>query len=58
MEQGREIVGAKSSSFTRPSFQYSSINHTSLDYKKLSHVDQKGLLQVIVKEVVHLDFGS
>jgi len=46
MGQGREIVGGKSSSFTTPSFEYSSINHTSSNYKKPSHEDQKAAKQV------------
>jgi len=58
MGQGREIVGGKSSSFTSPSFEYSSINHTSSEYKQTSHEDQKAFEQVIVKELVHLKFGS
>ena len=36
MGQVREIVGGKSSSFTPPSFEYSSINHTSSEYKQPS----------------------
>ena len=39
MGQGREILGGKSSSFTPPSFKYSSINHTSSKYKQPSHED-------------------
>jgi len=58
MGQGREIVGGKSSSFTPPSFEYSSINHTSLEYKHPSHEDQKAVEQLIVKELVHHEFGS
>ena len=58
MGQGIEILGGKSSSFTPPSFEYSSINHTSLEYKHPSHGDQKASKQVIVKELVHLEFGS
>jgi len=54
MGQGREIVGGKSSSFTPSSFEYSSINHTILEYKKQSHEDQKAVEQEIVKELVHL----
>ena len=56
--QGREIVGGKFSSFTPPSFEYSSINHTSSEYKQPSHGDQKATQQVIVKELVYLEFGS
>jgi len=41
MEQGREIIRGKPSSFTPPSFKYSSINHTSSEYKHPSHEDQK-----------------
>jgi len=33
MVQGKDIVGGKSFSFTPPSFEYSSINHTSSEYK-------------------------
>ena len=58
MGQGREIVGGKSSSFTPPSFEYSSINHTSTEYKQPSHEDQKAVEQVTVKELVYLEFGS
>ena len=58
MGQGIEIVGGKSSSFTPPSFEYSSINHTSSEYKQPSHEDEKAVEQVIVKELVHLEFGS
>ena len=58
MGQGREIVGGKYSSFTPPSFEYSSINHTSSELKQPSHEDQKEVEQVIVKELVHLEFGS
>ena len=58
MGQGREILGGKSSSFTPPSFEYSSINHTSLKYKQPSHEDQKATKQVKVKELFHLEFGS
>ena len=39
MGQGREIVGGISSSFTPSSFEYSSINHTSSEYKQPSHED-------------------
>ena len=58
MRQGWEIVGGRSSSFTPPSFEYSSINHTSSEYKQPSHEDQKAAEQVIVKELVHLEFES
>ena len=58
MGQGRDIVGGKSSSFTPPSFEYSSINHTSSEYKQPSHEDQKAVKQVIVKELVYLESGS
>ena len=58
MIQGREIVGGRSSSFTPPSFKYSSINHTSSEYKQPSHGDQKAVEQVIVKELVFLEFGK
>lgn len=58
MGQGRDIVGGKSSSFTPPSFEYSSINHTSSEYKQKIHGDQKTTEKVIVKELVHLKFGS
>ena len=58
MGQGREIVGGKSSSFTPPPFEYSSINHTSSKHNKPSHEDQKIAKQVIDKELVHLEFGS
>jgi len=58
MGQGREIVGGKSFSFTPPSFKYSSINHTSSEYKQPSHEDQKAVEQVTVKELVYLEFGS
>jgi len=58
MEQGREIVGGKSFSFTRPPFKYSSINHTNLKCKQPSREDQKAFEQVINKELVHLEFGS
>ena len=58
MGQRREIVGGKSSSFTHPSFEYSSINPTSLEYKKPSHEDQKADEQVTVKDLAHLEFGS
>ena len=58
MGQGREIVGGKSSSFTPPSFRYSSINHTSLEYKQPSHEDQKAAEHVTVKKLVYLQFGS
>lgn len=55
--QGREIVGGKSSSFTPPPFEYSSINPTSSECKQPSHEDQKASKQVIDKELVHLVFG-
>jgi len=58
MGQGIEIVGGKPSSFTPPSFEYSSINHTSSEYKQPSHEDQKASEQVTVKELVYLKFGS
>ena len=58
MGQGREIVGGKYSSFTPPSIEYSSINHTISEYKQPSHQDQKSVEKVIVKELVHLEFGS
>jgi len=58
MRHGREIVGDKYSSFNPYSFEYSSINHTISKYKKPSHEDQKAAKQVIVKELVHLEFGS
>ena len=58
MRQGREVVGGKSSSFTPPSFKYSSINHTSSKYKQPSHGDQKEDEQVTFKELVYLEFGS
>ena len=56
--QGREIVGGKSSSFSPPSFKYSSINHTISEYKKPSHEDQKEIEKVIVKQLCYLEFGS
>ena len=56
--QGREIVGGKSSSFNPPSFEYSSINHTSSEYNQRSHRDQKEIEKVTTKELVYLDFGS
>ena len=58
MGQGREIVGGKSSSFTPPSFKYSSINHTISEYKQQSHEDEKESKQVDVKAPVYLEFGS
>ena len=58
MGQGREVVGGKSSSFTPPSFKYSSINHTNSEYKQPSHEYQKAVEQVTVKELVYLKFGS
>ena len=58
MGQGRDIVGGKSSSLTPPSFEYSSINYTSLEYKQPSHEYQKAVEQVTVKELVYLEFGS
>lgn len=58
MGQGRDIVGSKSSSFTPPWFEYSSINHTSSEYKQPSHEDQKEIEKVIVKELVHLELGA
>ena len=58
MGQGREIVGGKSSSFTPPSFKYSSINHTRSEYKQPSHKDQKVAEQVTIKELVYLEFVS
>ena len=58
MRQGGDIVGDISSSFTPHSFEYSSINHTSSEYKQPSHGDQKTVEQVTVKEIVYLEFGS
>jgi len=58
MGQGREILGAKSSPFTPSSFKYSSMNHTSSEYKQPSHEDQNATKKVIVKELVHLEFGN
>ena len=52
MRQGIEIIGGKSSSF-----EYSSINHTSSEYKKTSHGDQKVVEQVTTKELLYLKFG-
>ena len=57
MRQGGEIVGGISSSFTPYSFEYSSISHTNSEYKQPSHGDQKAVEQVIVKELVYLEFG-
>ena len=39
MGQEREIVGGKSSSFTPPPFEYSSINPTNSECKQPSHED-------------------
>ena len=58
MGQGREIVGGKYSSFTPPSSKYSSINHTNIEHKQPSHENQKAVEQVIVKDLVDLEFGS
>lgn len=58
MRQGGEIEGGKSSSFTPHSFEYSSINHTSSEYKQPSHGDQKATEKVTGKELVYLKFGS
>ena len=58
MRQGGEIVGGRFSSFTPHSFEYSSINHTSSEYKKPSYGDQKAVEKVTVKEIVYLKFGS
>ena len=56
MRQGGDIVGGRSSAITPPSFKYSSINHTSLEYKEPSHGDQKAAEQVTVKELAYLEF--
>ena len=58
MGQGREIEGGKCSSFTPPSFKYSSINHINSEYKQPSHEDQKAAEQVKIKDLVQLKFGS
>ena len=58
MKQGGYIVGGRSSSFTSPSFEYSSINHTSSEYKQPSHGDQNAAEQVNVKELVYLELGD
>ena len=39
-------------------FEYSSIDHTSSEYKQPSHEDQKAIEQVTVKKLVYLEFGS